>query len=208
MSYNVASTKLTAYDAHNLINHKIDIISATLKIIELKDVYTRKHQENVATLIVNLAKYLNLSAEEKFTAYWAGLLHDIGKIGIPNRILKKPDRLTNEEYEIIKCHPSVGAEMLLSLNGFTKVATIISYHHERYDGMGYPYGIGGENIPFISRMLTICDAYDAMTSTRCYQNTLTTEQALAEIQTNCSSQFDADIAYSFIKLMKGENIQL
>lgn len=187
-----------------LDNINLDIIKAFCKAIGVRDAYTKQHSESVAYLMVELSEYMNLSPEEVTRAYLAGIVHDVGKIGVPEKILGKPGRLSEDEFEIIKCHPVKGAEILAEIDGLGTITNVVRHHHERYDGYGYPEGMAGEHIPFLSRMLSICDAYDAMTSKRCYRDTYTTEQALKEIKRCAGLQFDPAISESFIQFMKSQ----
>lgn len=184
----------------NVVN--MNIIKAFCKAIGVRDLYTMQHSENVAALIVGLTEYMKLSASEVTMAYLAGIVHDVGKIGISEEILNKPSRLTDIEYEVIKRHPSKGADILQEVEEFATLAEIVRHHHERYDGKGYPSGLQGENIPWISRMLTICDAYDAMTSLRCYCEPHSVEEALIEIENCAGKQFDPGISNVFIDFIR------
>jgi putative nucleotidyltransferase with HDIG domain len=186
----------------------MNIIKAFCKAIGVRDMYTMQHSENVAALIVGLTEYMKLSANEVTMAYLAGIVHDVGKIGISEEILNKPSRLTNAEYEIIKRHPSKGADILQEVDEFATLAQIVRHHHERYDGNGYPYGLQGEKIPLISRMLTICDAYDAMTSVRCYCDPHSIEEALAEIKKCAGRQFDPGLSSIFIDFIEECNSEV
>lgn len=189
----------------NAVN--INIIKAFCKAIGDRDMCTMKHSENVAALIEGLSKYMKLSTNEATMAYLAGIVHDVGKIGISEGILNKTGHLTEVEYEIIKRHPSKGADILQEMDEFVVIAEIVRHHHERYDGSGYPSGLKGESIPMISRMLTICDAYDAMTSVRCYCRPHTMEEALLEIKDCAGKQFDPEISNVFIDFIQKCNSQ-
>ncbi|SDM08455.1 PAS domain S-box-containing protein [Dendrosporobacter quercicolus] len=180
----------------------LDIIKAFCKAIGVRDAYTKQHSESVAYLMVELAEFMNLSPEEVTKAYLAGIVHDVGKIGVPEKVLAKPGRLSEEEFKVIKCHPVKGAEILAEIDGLGAITRVVRHHHERYDGRGYPEGVAGEDIPFLSRMLSICDAYDAMTSKRCYRDPYTAAQALNEIKRCAGQQFDPVISGNFIQLMK------
>jgi HD-GYP domain-containing protein (c-di-GMP phosphodiesterase class II) len=193
----------TKLDAVNM-----NIIKAFCKAIGVRDMYTMQHSENVAALIVGLTEYMKLSASEVTMAYLAGIVHDVGKIGISEEILNKPSRLTEAEYEIIKRHPSKGADILQEVEEFAALAQIVRHHHERYDGKGYPLGLQGESIPWISRMLTICDAYDAMTSMRCYCEPHSIEEALIEIKECAGRQFDPFLSGIFIDFIRECNFEV
>jgi HD-GYP domain-containing protein (c-di-GMP phosphodiesterase class II) len=149
---------------------------------------------------VAFAERLALPREEINLAYLSGVMHDIGKISVPEIILNKPARLTNSEFAVIKLHPDVGANLLSGISGFEKVSEAVRYHHERIDGKGYPYGLQGQRIPLLSRMLALCDAFDAMTTIRCYREPFTTDRALEEIAESSGTQFDPEISREFMML--------
>lgn len=179
-----------------------EIILAFCKAMEVRDEYTMRHNHNVAIWMSCLAETMQLSLEERHLAYLSGLVHDIGKLGIPEIILNKSDRLTEEEFIRIKTHPVVGAEILEEISGFSEIARVVYHHHERFDGRGYPDGLSGKDIPFLSRMLTLCDSYDAMVSNRCYKLPLSHRQAIKEIKRCAGSQFDPNIVTCFLEMMK------
>ena len=138
----------------------------------------------------------------------AGLLHDIGKIGIPDAILTKSDRLTPEEFSIMRQHVERSIEMVRHLPSLDYVIPAVLGHHERYDGKGYPRGISGEDIPISARCLSIADSFDAMVSKRSYKNRMPLENALEEIQNNLGTQFDPDLGKLFIKMVQGGTIEV
>lgn len=185
-----------------LDNLNMKIINAFCKAIGVRDEYTLNHSEKVAELMVGFAEYLKLPAEQVSIGCLAGMVHDIGKIGIAESILNKPSKLTDAEFEILKRHPAKGADILTEIEEFFPIAHIVRHHHERYDGRGYPDGISGQGIPFISRMLSLCDAFDAMTSTRCYCRPRTPKQALFEIHNCAGGQFDPRLAEEFLVFME------
>jgi HD-GYP domain-containing protein (c-di-GMP phosphodiesterase class II) len=150
-----------------------------------------------------VANIINLSEEEKDVLYIAASLHDIGKVGIPDSILLKKDKLTDEEFMIIKKHPDIGADILKQLPPMARETEIIRYHHERFDGRGYPAGISGQEIPLLSRIITIADSYDAMTSDRPYRNGLSVDKAIEEIIRCTGNQFDPELAQIFIHKVIG-----
>ncbi|WP_456271976.1 HD domain-containing phosphohydrolase [Bacillus sp. AK031] len=177
------------------------IVKGIIATLELKDPYTKGHSERVAFYSISLAKRLNIYSEEELNSfYYACLLHDIGKIHIPDRILMKPDRLTKEEFEIIKTHPKVGAEAIKKIEKFNDSLSIILSHHERWDGKGYPEGLKGEEIPIAARITSIADAFDAMTSTRSYREALPVESAHYRILEGRGTQFDPDLLDIFKKV--------
>jgi len=171
------------------------------KAMDSRDDYTSRHSRNVAYLMHNLAYHMKLSSITPNRAFMAGLVHDIGKMGISLPILNKPGKLTPEEYLVIQQHPVMGVEILSRIGNFDNVLPAVRHHHERYDGKGYPDRIQGEQIPLLSRMLALCDTYDAMTTKRCYRPSTTTQQALTEIQQCGKSQFDPEICQCFLAMM-------
>jgi putative nucleotidyltransferase with HDIG domain len=174
------------------------IVKGVIATLELKDPYTRGHSERVASYALELARKIGrFSAEELKDFNYACLLHDIGKIHIPDQILMKPDRLNENEYEIIKSHPVVGAEAISKVVGFKNSIEVIQSHHERWDGKGYPNQLKGEEIPYLARIVAIADAFDAMTSTRSYRSALSVEEAYKRILEGKGSQFDPDLVEEF-----------
>jgi len=186
-----------------------EVVKSMIRILELKDKYTKGHSERVAKLSVKIAQKMGLSDEEINMVYWAGIVHDIGKIGIPDEILNKPTRLTDEEYKIIKKHPVLGEQVLSQMSYLKELSVIVRHHHERWNGTGYPDGLRREEIPLLSRILAVADAFDAMTSDRSYRAALNIDKALKEIEKNAGVQFDADVVKAFFDLfsqVKEENI--
>ncbi len=169
--------------------------------IEAKDEYTRGHSHRVAEYSALIAKELGWSQKEVTNLRNAAHLHDIGKIGIPDTILNKPTKLTEEEYAVIKEHTVIGAEILKNIRLIDHVTAIARSHHERYDGTGYPDGLKGEEIPLPARIIAVADSYDAMQSRRIYRNPLGTEVIYNEILNNRGTQFDPEIADVFLKLL-------
>lgn len=152
--------------------------------------------------MASFAEYVKIPGEEMSLAYLIGIVHDVGKVGVPVRILNKPGRLTADEFAVIKQHPERGADFLNEVEGLTEVAEIVRHHHERYDGHGYGQGISGNEIPFFSRMLAVCDSFDAMTSARCYrEKPLSIQKALEEISRCAGSQFDPEVSKRFIEFI-------
>lgn len=175
-----------------------NMVKGIITTLELKDPYTRGHSERVANYALILAKATKkFSSEELKSFNYACLLHDIGKVNIPDHILMKPSKLTKEEYEIIKTHPVVGAEVMKSVEGLSHGIDIIRYHHERWDGKGYPEGLKGESIPLFARITAIADAFDAMTSSRSYRKALPLYEAYTRIVEGKGTQFDPDLVELF-----------
>lgn len=183
-------------------------VYALVAAIDAKDSFTFQHSTNVSQYAVLLAQKLGLSRDEIQTARVAGLLHDIGKIGIPESILKKAGKLTDEEYGIMKSHVEKSIEMIHYLPNMNYVIPAVVSHHERYDGKGYPRGIKGEEIPFLGRILAVCDSFDAMISKRAYKEPLSVEYAMGELEKNKGTQFDPKVADAFIELIKEGKVPL
>lgn len=177
-------------------------IYALTAAIDAKDSFTFEHSCHVSADAVLLAKAIGLNNNEVRTVKEAGLLHDIGKIGIPESILKKQGKLTNEEYEIMKSHVVNSTEMIHHLPNMDYVIPAVLAHHERYDGNGYPRGLKGEEIPLLGRILAVCDSYDAITSKRAYKEALSKEYAIAELQRNRGTQFDPGLVDAFVNLIR------
>jgi putative nucleotidyltransferase with HDIG domain len=176
----------------------VGIVKGVIATLELKDPYTRGHSERVANYALLLARETNKFKEEELKAFnYACLLHDIGKINIPDNILMKPTSLTKEEYEIIKSHAVVGAEAVSKVVGFQNSISVIRSHHERWDGKGYPDQLRGDEIPYLARVAAIADAFDAMTSNRLYRSALSSEEAYKRIIDGKGTQFDPEIVNIF-----------
>lgn len=175
-----------------------------LKALDAKDNYTFAHSMRVCYFSMVLGKQLKLSDKQIYDLQLAALFHDIGKIGTPDAVLNKPSRLTNEEFKIMKQHPSQSYEILKGFDVFEKVAKYAKHHHERYDGRGYPDRLKGEAIPLFSRIILIADTFDAMTSTRVYRKGLPYSIAYSELMEFSGTQFDPGLVKHFIVAMKRE----
>lgn len=178
-----------------------------VKAVEMKDAYTKEHSNRVAEMAVVIAREMGCFEEELNIIDMAGKLHDIGKIGIADNILLKPGRLTDEEFEIIKQHPELGSSIIGQLGLWSRETEIIRHHHERYDGNGYPDRLKGENIPFLARILSVADAYDAMASDRAYRKKMEFSKVAQIIREGAGSQFDPDVVKAFMKLVDEERWQ-
>ena len=196
--FDLAHCKTTALkDLRELFYKTIKSISFAL---DAKDQYTHGHSLRVTLYSLVLAKEMNLSDATLEEIETAGLLHDIGKVGIPQSILCKPGKLTDEEFEIMKTHPEQGEKIVKKIKKLNIISDWLKTHHERWDGKGYPLGLSGEDIPVSARIIALADTYDAMTSTRSYREALPHESAIAEIQRCAGTQFDPQFAALFIKI--------
>lgn len=182
--------------------HYHDIIECLIGALEAKDAYTKGHSERVAHMAYDIGKQCGLKGAKLEKLHIAGHLHDIGKIGIPDYILRKPGKLLPQEYEMIKTHSQMGYDILIKSKVLKNIADIVLYHHERWDGRGYPHGLKGEDIPFESRILAISDTIDAMTSRRSYKAAVTWEACYKEVKANSGIQFDPEIVIKMDSLWK------
>lgn len=176
-------------------------LSALAETIDARDPYTRQHSASVASLARLMARKMKLSSEDVHAAETAGMLHDIGKIAVPESILKKPTKLNDEEFAIMKEHPERAAVMLMPVPGLDRALPAIRAHHEFYNGDGYPGECRGDEIPLLARILGVCDTWDAMTSDRPYRKALHAEMAISEIHRCSGHQFDPKISSIFIELV-------
>lgn len=189
----------------DLENLFYDSVTSLVATIEASDPYTGGHSERVTALAVEIARAMGQGEEVLDRVRLAGLLHDIGKIGIPASILSKKEALTDEEWEVIKAHPVVGARIISNIRKMEEaVAAAVKHHHERWNGTGYPDSLEGEKIPLMSRILSVADAYDAMTSRRPYRKfVFTEEQAIDELKNNVGGQFDGAVVDTFFTAYQG-----
>ncbi len=171
-----------------------EIIMAMRKAMEARDPNTVGHSERVAKYAVSIAKKIGLSTEEVDKIFWGSIVHDIGKLSVPEHILLKPSKLSDAEYEVVKRHTIVGYAMLEGYYWLDDIRHIARWHHERWDGRGYPDGLKGEEIPLEVRIVSIADSFDAMTSNRAYRRALSLEEALDEIEKQAEKQFDPELA--------------
>lgn len=184
----------------------LESIFAIVNIIEAKDEITEGHSVRVAGYSMELAKAMGYDAQRAEQVYQTGLLHDVGKIGIPDLILKKEGKLTREEYGEIKEHTSIGGHILAAIETMDYLADGAKYHHERYDGTGYPQGLAGEEIPEIGRIIAVADVFDALISKRHYKEAMDIDAARREILKGAGTQFDPKIVAVFIKLLENGTI--
>ena len=171
-----------------------DIIKSMVAALEAKDLYTSGHSTRVANMAYNLGKVLGMTEDELKFIHIAGDLHDIGKIGVPDNVLNKPGKLQVDEWELMKKHSNIGYNILSKANTFQDISQIVLYHHERWDGKGYPQGLKEEEIPFASRILAVCDSIDAMKSDRPYRKCISDEICREEINKNQGIMYDSKIA--------------
>ncbi len=190
------------YESKEQLNRmNTNIIRALAYTIDAKDRYTSGHSQRVADYALAIAKRMGKSEEEQKVIYYAGLLHDVGKIRVPEEIINKPGKLTEDEFNQIRIHPVSGYHILKDIHEDVRIAYGAKYHHERYDGKGYPNGLEGENIPEIARIIGVADAYDAMASNRSYRNALPQEVVRSEIEKGRGHQFDAEIADIMLEMI-------
>jgi HD-GYP domain-containing protein (c-di-GMP phosphodiesterase class II) len=180
------------------------MLSVLSGAIEARDPYTRGHSARVTDLAVAVGRRLGWSDERLRSLRVGGRLHDIGKLGVSDAVLSKAGRLDEDEFAQIRQHPRIGARILLRLAAFREALPCVLYHHERWDGRGYPSGKAGREIPVEARVLAIADAFDAMTSDRPYRRALTRGEALAEVERCAGSQFDPEIARVFLEVFGTE----
>lgn len=171
---------------------------------EVRNPYTRGHSERVSKYAVLIGNKMNLSDEEIRILRVGGLFHDIGKIGTPDSILLKESKLSDEEYDKIKRHPLIGAEILSNSQGFKDILPIVKYHHERFDGSGYPENLKGEEIPLLARITAVADSFDAMNSRRTYRDRLDLDKIVSEIEAGKGTQFDPDVVDAFFDILKND----
>ena len=183
-----------------------ETIEALAHAVDAKDAYTSGHSSRVAVYSKAIAEEAGLPKEECDRIYFAALLHDVGKIGIRKSIINKPGKLTDEEYAHIKTHPVLGAQILSSIKQAPFLCDGARYHHERYDGKGYPDGLAGDAIPEIARIIAVADAYDAMTSARSYREPLPRDVVRSEMQKGIGTQFDPRFAEIMLRLMEKEDL--
>ncbi|MCM1126130.1 MAG: HD domain-containing protein [Lachnospiraceae bacterium] len=177
-------------------------LRAFAKAIDAKDQYTNGHSIRVALYSRELARRMNMSKEDQERVYYIALMHDIGKIGIPDSILKKADKLTKEEMDVVKTHPMIGGEILKDCTALEGISEGAQYHHERYDGTGYCQGLKGKEIPQIARIIGVADAYDTMANERCYRKALEKDVIISELTKGSGSQFDPEIVPIMLQMME------
>ncbi|MCR5563990.1 MAG: HD domain-containing protein [Desulfovibrio sp.] len=183
------------------VSLSLHVVQALAQAIDAKDTYTNGHSSRVAKYSVEIARRAGYTKTQLNEMYMMSLLHDVGKIGVPDEIINKPAKLTDAEYAIIKKHPAVGAEILHGIKEMPKLVTGARWHHERYDGKGYPDGLKGKNIPEEARIIAVADAYDAMTSNRSYRKELSQAVVRGEVEKGKGTQFDPNFADIMISMI-------
>jgi len=184
---------------NDLLDRADNVIAALANAIEAKDEYTEGHNERVSGYSVALARAAGMSEDDQEIVRMAGILHDIGKIGVPDSVLNKPGSLNQDEFERIFLHPQEGEKILSPLRCLSGIRDVVLYHHERYDGTGYPKGLKGEKIPIFARIVAIADSYDAMTSNRSYRQALSREKAVEELESKAGEMWDPELVRIFIE---------
>jgi len=170
-----------------------ELIECITGALEERDYYTEGHSKRVSDMVLVLAKHMGFTKDEVMLFHFSAHLHDIGKIGIPDAILRKNGKLTDAEFSVIKQHPEIGARILRRSSTFTEIAEIVLHHHERFDGLGYPDGISGLSIPLGSRLIAVCDSIDAMMTTRSYRKAFAENECFEEIKRCSGTRYDPDI---------------
>jgi len=176
------------------------------KYVDRRVSTTGEHSSQVAKWASTTARRLKMSDDEVKNVYWASILHDIGKIGISERILRKKSTLSEDDWILIKMHPTIGSNIVSSIDAYPSLAPTISAHQEKYDGTGYPKGLSGKDIPLGARILGIADAYQAMTEDRYYRQARTHEEAVAELQKVKGKQFDPEVLDVFLNVVSSEPV--
>ncbi len=200
--YRATPEKLKALLAGDQQMGAIEALSAA---VDAKDHYTRGHSESVTKYCVMVGHKLGMSGTDIESLKAAALLHDIGKIGTPDSILRKPGPLQLDEWQVIENHPKIGSEILQKVQELSSIVPAVRHHHERFDGLGYPSGLAGKSIPLVARIIALADSYDAMVSDRTYRTALSREDALDEIKRCAGTQFDPELVEMFVDLVMSDN---
>ncbi len=190
--------------AYRKLKKSLDVVQTLAEAIDAKDKYTNGHSGRVAAYSRDIAKRAGYSEREQNEIYLMGLLHDVGKIGVPDSVINKPGTLTEEEFEEIRKHPVIGARILGNIRDMPSLSQGARWHHERYDGNGYPDGLRGKDIPERARIIAVADAYDAMTSNRSYRRRMEQEQVRRELEQGKGTQFDPRFAEIMLRIMDGD----
>ncbi|MDI6913229.1 MAG: HD-GYP domain-containing protein [Desulfitobacteriaceae bacterium] len=186
----------------------LETIKALVQALEAKDSYTSGHSERVADLAVAMAEELGMVEDKQEFVKYAGILHDVGKIGVDEGILNKKVPLLDSEWAAIREHPVIGENIIKKINFLFDISTVVRHHHERYDGLGYPDGLIGGEIPLEARIIAIADTYDAMTSDRSYRKGKTPREAVQELRRVAGTQLDPELVNVFLKILEGQPSQI
>jgi len=181
-----------------------NIVTALANVIEVRDYYTSDHSNRIAILAVETARHLGYKEEQLERIHLSAILHDIGKIGIPDNILNKPGRLSPEERRVMMRHPEIGEKVIASIKDLSDVAEVIRAHQEKFDGTGYPDHLRGEEIPLSARIIAVVDAYIAITDERIYKPARSTEEAIQELIRHAGTQFDPQVVETFLEVLNSE----
>lgn len=191
----------------NIDKKSLESIASMLNSINMKDKYTYGHSERVVIYAKKFATYLQLKEKDKKDLLLGAYLHDIGKLEISKELLTKRDKLSDSEFNILRQHPTLGVDLVSDIKEFGDVIPIIKHHHEKFDGTGYPFKLKGDEIPYLARVLTIIDSFDAMTSKRPYNSSKSYSEAIEEIERCSGSHFDKDLAYKFIDMLQNDMLR-
>jgi hypothetical protein len=196
----VARWVLSLYEAER--NAQAATMRAFIQVIETKDLYTRGHSERVSEGVGMLGRHIQLKEDRQLALEHAGLLHDVGKVGVPTRIIQKPGRLDDTEMDAIRLHPARGVELIGNIPFLEEVKSAVLHHHEKYDGTGYPAGLAGENIPYFARIIGIVDAFDCLTSTRSYRPARSVDETLQILLQDRYTHFDPQLVDAFVDVIR------
>lgn len=196
----VARWALSQYEAEK--KAQAATMRAFIEVVEAKDLYTRGHSERVSEGVGLLGKHLRLSPDRQTALEHAGLLHDVGKVGVPTSIIRKPGKLDDSEMDAIRLHPARGVELIGNIPFLEEVKSAVLHHHEKYDGTGYPAGLSRENIPYFARIIGIVDAFDCLTSTRSYRPARSVDETLAILVQDKTTHFDPELVDAFVEVIR------
>ena len=194
--------ELSLGSQHLLDAPHLQFIESITRALEARDAYTAGHSDRVSANSVAIARSFNLSSENIESIFIGAKLHDIGKIGVPDAILRKKARLTNEEFSVIRLHPEIGKKILESVDRFSNYLRIVELHHENFDGSGYPHGLKGNGIPIEARIVRVTDVYDALISSRAYRGAMSKEQAIELLRMGVGMQFDPEVVDVFLTILE------
>ncbi len=205
----IVSLKVQKYALEKALSDGlVSILKSFVRIVEAKDSYTRFHSQRVAEYSMGIAEVMGLPQEERDVLRTAALIHDIGKLAVPDSILLKPGRLSKEEFEVVKLHTMAGADILKPLKSYRREREVVLYHHERWDGSGYPEGLVGNEIPLLARIVAVADSFDAMTSERVYRRAMSFQQAYEELKSLAGIKYGYDEMEAFeILLIKNYGVK-